>query len=238
MGALFLVLFITGRNAQSAETTTWQPGIVEIIDIPTADLVDHYGYNVSFRFFKEGGIQTKILFGVFPRLNLGFGMDAERVIGVGDSRLNKPTINVKLRIFDGQRAIPAIAIGFDGQGYNFNRTLDEYEQQEKGLFAVATKEIMVPNFVVSLGVNHFDFDKGDTTRGFLGATYIYEQIVGIFFEYDSFTNYDGRRINFGARYFVTPVFTVDAIGRNVPIGTLRADRETERVLRLGYTGSF
>jgi hypothetical protein len=211
---------------------------IDVIDIPTADVVDHYAYNVSFRFGREGALQNRTVFGVFPRLNLGFGIDTEGVIGTGDARMNQPTLNMKLRIFDGHRLLPAIAIGYDGQGFVWNKDLDEYEQREKGLFLVTTSEIFVPNFNLHLGVNHFDFKHGNSTRGFLGLNYTYEQLVGLMVEYDAATEYDERRFNFGLKYYVTPVFTVDVAGRNVPEYPDSEGRETERIVKLVYTGSF
>jgi hypothetical protein len=211
---------------------------INVIDIPTAEVVDHYAYNVSFRFGRDGNLQTKPLFGVFPRLNLGFGLDGENVIGRGNSRLNRPTLNVKFRLFDGKRALPALAIGYDGQGYVWNKHLDEYEQREKGLYLVGSSEIGVPDLNLHLGVNHFDFDHGDSTRGFFGLTYTYEQLVGLMAEWDHATDWKERRINFGLKYYVTPLFTVDLIGRNIPKAPESEARETERIVRLVYTGSF
>jgi hypothetical protein len=211
---------------------------INVIDIPTADVVDHYGYNVNFRFGRDGALQTKTAFGVFPRLNMGFGLDAEHVIGTGDSRMNRPTLNVKFRLFDGTPVLPALALGFDGQGYVWNKNLDEYEQREPGLYLVGTHEIIAPDLLLHLGVNHFDFDHGDSTRGFFGLTYTIEQIVGLMFEWDHATDWKERRINFGAKYYVTPVFTVDAIGRNIPKYPGSEGRITERIVRLSYTGAF
>lgn len=211
---------------------------INVIDIPTAEVVDHYGYNVNFRFGRDGALQTKTAFGVFPRLNLGFGLDSEGVIGTGDSRMNKPTLNVKFRLFDGKAALPALAIGFDGQGYVWNKGLGEYEQREKGLYLVASNEIGIPDLDLHIGVNHFDFDHGNSTRGFIGTTYTYQQIVGLMLEWDHATEWKERRINFGLKYYVTPVFTVDAIGRNIPKVVGSEGRITERIVRLNYTGSF
>ncbi len=213
---------------------------IQVIDIPTADVIDHYGYNVNFRFGSEGALQTKATFGVFPRLNLGFGLDGEHVLGTGDSRLNRPTLNVKFRAFDGTQVLPALAIGFDGQGYVWNKAIDEYEQREKGLYAVASHEIGVPDLFLHVGVNHFDFDHGDSTRGFVGMNYTIDQIVGLMVELDHATFWRERRVNFGAKYYVTPVFTVDAIGRNIPDPEFPGShhRETERIVRLSYTGAF
>lgn len=211
---------------------------IEVIDVPTAEVVTQYGYHLAFRFGKEGNLQTKTAFGVLPRLNLGFGLDAERVLGTESGRMNKPTINVKFRIFDGKGIIPAFALGFDGQGYVFNKHLDEYEQREKGFYLVSTSEIFTPDFFLHMGVNKFDFDESDTTRAFGALSYTYQRTIGLMFEYDHATYYKERRVNYGAKYYITPVFTVEAAGRNVPKYPRSSSRETERILKLCYTGSF
>lgn len=211
---------------------------INVIDIPTAEVVDHYGYYVGFRFGSEGALQTKTSFGVFPRLNLGFGLDGERVLGTRDARMNRPTLNIKFRLFDGRMNLPALAMGYDGQGYVYNRNDGEYEQREKGFYLVSTAEILIPNFFLHVGGNMFDFDKGNTVRGFTGISYTYDQIVGVLFELDHITHYSERRVNFGLKYYVSPLFTVDAIGRNIPEGPGQKGRETERIVKLNYTGSF
>lgn len=211
---------------------------IEVIDVPTANVVDHYGYHVSFRFGKEGNIQNKTVFGVFPRVNIGFGLDGEKVIGTGKGRMNKPTINLKFRPFDGRGVIPALAIGFDGQGYRFNKSIDEYEQREKGFFLAGTWRPFTPDLQWTVGGDIYDFDRGNSVRGFTGLTYTYQRIVALMFEYDNFDYYRYRRINYGLKVFVTPVFTVDLAGRNVPKYVDSKTRETERIVRLSYTGSF
>lgn len=235
----FIALLAVSPLTAEPVPAEWKYREVEVIDTPTADVVDHYGYHVSFRFGKEGALQTKTLFGIFPRLNLGFGFDGERVIGTEDARLNKPTLNVKFRMFDGHKALPALALGFDGQGYYFNKRLDEYEQREKGLYLVATKEILVQGLNLNIGGNIFDFDHGNSTRAFGSLSYVYDQIIGVMAELDHATEFEKeRRVNFGAKYFVTPVFTVEVAGRNVPETPRSKSRETERIVKLSYTGSF
>ena len=58
------------------------------------------------------------------------------------------------------------------------------------------------------------------------------------FEYDNFDDNPDRRLNFGAKIYITPVFTVDLVGRNIPETFRSSKRETERIVRLNYTGSF
>jgi hypothetical protein len=233
-----VVLFALPTVVRSEDRAVVKARDINVIDIPTAEVVDHYGYNVAFRFGRDGDLQTKTAFGVLPRLNLGFGLDGENVIGRGDARLNRPSMNIKFRAFDGHRLLPAIAIGYDSQGYVWNKHLGEYEQREKGLYLVGSSELGLPDLNLHVGVNHFDFDKGDTTRGFFGMTYTYDQLVGLMAEWDHATNWRERRINFGGKYYVTPQFSVDAIGRNIPKSPGARSRETERIVRLVYTGSF
>lgn len=218
---------LTGKYRQS-----------DLIDIPTAEVIDHYGYHVDFRFGREGALQNKTYFGVLPRLNLGFSLDGENILGTESARLNKPTMNIKLRFFDGKKALPALAIGYDNQGYVFNKALDEYEQREKGFFLVASSEFILPDLNLHIGGNIYDFDESNAARGFAGMSYIYEQLIGLMVEYDCATEYDERRINYGLKYFVTPLFTIDLAGRNIPESPGSSSRETERIVRLGYTGSF
>lgn len=212
--------------------------MTDVIDIPTAYAVDHYGYNVSFRFASEGAVQNKTTFGVLPRLNIGFGLDGEHIIGTGDARLNTPTINVKFQIVKPETKFPALALGFDGQGYHYDKDEDEYAQREKGLYLVGTGHIFVPELALHVGGDIFDFDEHNSVRAFSGLTYTYETMFSLLFEYDNIDMYKERRINYGAKLFITPVFTVDLLGRNVPKYVGSESRETERVVRLNYSGSF
>src|SRR5262249_37837374 len=123
---------------------------IEVIDVPTAEVVDHYGYHVSFRFGSEGALQAKTTFGVFPHLNLGFGLDGERILGTQNGRLNKPSINVKYQLLETRSDLPGLALGFDGQGYVYNRTLGQYEQREKGFYGVATAHFLFPDLFLHL----------------------------------------------------------------------------------------
>ncbi len=236
-GVTVLFLSVVSVKAREPIAPSGSPSI-EIIDVPTSDVVDHYGYYVSFRFGSDGDIQNKTIFGVFPRLNIGFGLDGEKILGTDDARLNKPTINMKLRAFDGSGLIPAFAIGYDGQGYNWSKAMDEYDQREKGLYAVGTWNPFTPDFSWVLGVDVYEFEESSQVRGFTGLTYTYREMVSLLAEYDNFDYYVERRINFGMKLFITPMFTVDLLGRNVAEYHHSESRETERIVRLNYSGTF
>lgn len=208
--------------------------MVELIDIPTAEVADHYAADVSFRFYTAGGVLTKMAFGVFPRLNVGFGLDTEKFIGNQSADLNRPTLNMKLRAYDGGRNMPALALGYDGQGYFFNKDTDKYEQREKGLYAVGSGEIIVPGLSLSGGANIYDF-KNDDVYGFFGLMYLYQGTIGVIGEADHlFHKPRNSRFNLGGRYYVTPSFSIDLAGRDL----WAPRRDSERILRLNYSASF
>jgi hypothetical protein len=238
---LFVVLIVAvaATVARAAEPVASSRSLyTDVVDIPTADIVDNYGYDVSFRFASDGAVQAKTLFGVLPRLNIGFGLDGEHVIGNDDMRVNKPTINVKFQIIKPESRLSTLALGFDGQGYRYNQATDEYEQREKGLYLVSTTRIFTPDLLFHLGGDIFDFDEHNSARAFTGLTYTYQSMFSLLFEYDNVDMYKERRIDYGVKLFITPVFTVDLLGRNVPVDMAHERRETERVVRLSYAGSF
>lgn len=229
MKRIFLVplLSILAGTARAGAPT------VELIDIPTAEAVDHYGYHASFRFYSQGGLLAKTAFGVLPRLNIGFGLDTESFIGSQTPDLNRPTLNVKFRFFDGKREMPALALGYDGQGYFFNETTDEYVQREKGLYLAATAEAFLPELRLHGGGNVYDFSD-DKVYGFAGIDYTYENKLALMFEADNLHVARESRLNLGGRYYVTPGFSVDVAGRDLWAG----GRKAERIVRLNYFGSF
>jgi hypothetical protein len=205
-----------------------------ILDLPTADVVDHYGMDLSFRFYSEGGVLTKTAFGVLPKLNVGFGLDTERFIGTRSVDLNRPTLNMKWRVYDGARSLPALALGYDGQGYYFDEAADEYSQREKGLFLVGSGEIITPGLSLHGGLNVFDF-KSDPVYGFAGLHYLHADTVGVFFEADNlFHRGRSSRFNLGGSYSVTPSFSIDLAARDL----WAPGRDAERILRIRYQATF
>jgi hypothetical protein len=224
---LLSIASLTGAPLRAAAPLTW------LIDSPTAETVDHYGYNVGFRLYSGGGVLTKTSFGVFPRLNVGFGLDAEQFVGSQTVDMNPPTLNVKFRFFDGKRHMPALALGYDGQGYFFDEPTDEYLQREKGLYLAGSGEVLVPKLTLHGGLNIYDFSE-DELYGFAAANYIYEDMIGLTFEADNLRVARESRLNAGIRYYVTPSLGVDVAGRDL----FAAGRKAERVVLINYNGSF
>ncbi|MFH1283147.1 MAG: hypothetical protein ABII27_05735 [bacterium] len=206
---------------------------ISLIDVPTADAIDSYGYDVSFRFYTNGGIIGRASFGVLQRVNIGFAWDFDKFIGSDSIDVQEPTLNVKLRIFDGQLFLPALALGYDGQGYAYSKVLDEYLHREKGVYIAASKEIFFPGLEYHLGGNVYDFKK-DEVFGFAGLAFYLIETFAILAEYDNIRLREKNRFNAGIRLFLSPTISVDLAARDIAA----PGRDEERIVRINYMGSF
>ncbi|MBI4351422.1 MAG: hypothetical protein HY550_08285 [Elusimicrobia bacterium] len=215
---------------------------VEMIDVPTAGILDYYGFMVKTRFYSGGGVLGGLNFGVQERLNLGASMSVDRLVG-SDSpiKMRRPEIQVKFRFFDGGYYIPAAAVGYDGQGYYYDPADKKYLEKGKGLYLVGSKEIGLAGLALHGGFNVPDFDN-NYLFGFLGLNYTLEDKIAFMLEYDSlFHSDDPARFNAGIRLYVTPYFQLDMgvreIGRNGAFDN-GAKRKAERMVQMRYNTSF
>ena len=207
---------------------------IEAVDIPTADILDAMTFATAFRFYSEGGITSRLVLGPFKRLNLGVSFDAQRLIGGVDPHMIRPSVFFKVRFFDGTDFLPALALGYDNQGYLYQESRREFLQQEKGLYLVGSHEIFLPNFELHAGVNIPKVEDAEVF-GFFGATVKIVPAFALLAEYDNLREAPDSRVNVGGRLWVTPLFNVDVAARNVGRG---AGRGAERIVRLNYTHKF
>lgn len=215
---------------------------VEMIDVPTAGILDYYGFMLKTRFYSAGGVLGGLNFGVQERLNLGASMSVDRLVGSASPiKMRRPEIQVKFRFFDGGYYIPAAAVGYDGQGYYYNPGDKKYLEKGKGLYLVGSKEIGLAGLALHGGFNVPDFDN-NYLFGFLGLNYTLEDKIAFMLEYDSmFHSDDPSRFNAGIRLYVTPYFQLDMgmreIGRNGKFST-GDPRKAERMVQMRYNTSF
>lgn len=215
---------------------------VEMVDIPTAGILDYYGFLIKTRAYSGGGVIGGLNFGVMERLNLGASMSVDRFIGSDPGvKMRKPEIQVKYRFFDGGYYIPALALGYDGQGYYYNPAAKKYLEKGHGLYVVGSKEIGLPGLALHGGLNVPDFDS-NYLFSFLGLNYTLEQRVAFMLEYDNmFHEDDPKRFNAGIRFYVTPYFQLDVAAREIGANDDFSNgwkRKTERIVQMRYTTSF
>ncbi|HAM39322.1 MAG TPA: hypothetical protein DCP53_08035 [Elusimicrobia bacterium] len=211
------------------------PKPAEIIDIPTADVVEYSSYDLSFRLQNTGGILSKMVFGVFAPINIGMSFDIDRLIGSSANKIDTrpPAIFFKARVFSGGLIIPAVAIGYDGQGYGtYNTSTDKYQFREKGIYVTFTREYFVPGMEATFGGNIYDFEK-EGVYGFVGFKYGIENKILFLSEYDNIKTTPENRANMGIKLFVTDNVDVTIAGKNLFRGP-----ESERIAIINYKGKF
>jgi len=232
--AVFLCFCLVSSPVFLLNASSSEPA--EVIDIPTADVVEYSHYNLSFRLYG-GGVLTKMVFGVFKPINIGMSWDIDQMIGPGSAKVDTrpPAIFFKARVFAGGMMLPAIAVGYDGQGYgtfDLPSEKDKYHFREKGIFVTLTREYFVPGLTISCGGNIYDFN-GESLFGFAGATYSLEDKIVLMGEYDNIHSKPLNRANIGAALLIAENIDIEIAGRNLFRGPA-----SERIAIIKYKGKF
>ncbi|PCI40725.1 MAG: hypothetical protein COB53_00075 [Elusimicrobia bacterium] len=212
-----------------------------LIDMPTSAVLDLGGFASRSRFFAQGGFVDWLGFGVYPRVNLGVSVYIDKLIG-NDSpvQLTRPELQVKIRFFDGDRFIPAFAVGFDGQGWLYNRPRKRYNHKQRGVFLVGTQEIGIPGLQMHAGMNISDFDS-NSIFGMLGFSLNLRDKMKLMAEWDAINDIFNSRLNTGIRFYLTPYFNVDFAIRAIGHGGTFSNgipRKAERIVQFKYVGNF
>ncbi len=220
---------------------------LNLIDVPTSQTLDKYVFHLDSRLYTDGGTQVQMSFGVHDRITLGTSFLIDGLIGNESKvRMRTPEINVKFRIADGGLYIPSFAIGYEGQGYFYDSDRKEYMEEKKGLYLVASYELL-PLFFLNGGTNISDFDD-NRVFAFTGLSWKIKDnnsndILALMAEYDNLfhhtTSYE--RLNAGIRFFITSEFSLDLAVRDINYsGTYKngAKRHAERILQIHYDTRF
>lgn len=202
-----------------------------IIDIPTADVSAVRTFNINTRMFSQGGVLAYFDYGISNRFMLGASSTVEHLIGNNDETVKflVPALQLKLRLYDGNDTLPALAVGFDNQGFLYDHDEKEYTQKARGFYTLMTKEILTPGFLFTGGGNvtaeGFEFYK---LAAFTGATYNIKDIAALMFEWDNIRRVKESRLNAGLRIYLYQTFAVDFALRDF-------NHKAERILQLRYT---
>ncbi len=214
---------------------------VDLIDAPTTAVLDYGGYSARSRFYRAGGLLQYVSFGVFQGVNLGASMSVDGLIGDNKTvRVRAPNAQVKWRFYDGDRSIPSFAVGYDGQGWDYNQNDHRYNNRQRGFFVVASQELGLPGLMVHPSFNISDFDS-NAVFGALPLSYNIKDKVLLMAEWDNIANFSDSRFNSGFRVYVTPKFDIDFAVRSIGQGGHFGNgdsRGPERIVQLRYSASF
>ncbi len=242
MKKLFLLLTVFLLAATFLSAADGDPISLEtnILDVPTADVLDRYQASFLARAYDHGTLMETIDFGVYPRINLGASVAVHELIGSSSSvRVLNPDFQLKWKWYDGNLYLPAIAIGYDGRRYgygydshrHYTRT-KKYLDDRKGGYLTFSREIIIPGLNASAGVNLSDFE-WDEFYGFFGLFYRLTDQINLLAEWDNLHNWRDSRVNAGMRFYLHPSLALDGAVRRIGRGD-----ESERILQIRYVTNF
>lgn len=226
--------------ATPAGDASLQPDI-DVVDAPTSAVLDYGGYSSRSRFYSGGGLLEYVSFGVYPGLNLGASAAVDGLIGnEKDVRVRAPAAQIRYRFFEGDAALPSLAVGYDGQGFLYDTLDQRFNERQRGFYVVGTKEVGTPGLQVHPSINISDFNS-NSIYGALPLTLNIRDKAELLAEWDNIANFSDSRVNVGLRAFLTPSFEVDFAVRSIGAGGTFSDgqrRGPERIVQLKYSGNF
>lgn len=230
-----------------------------LVNVPTAGVLQKGQYEIGMRLFDNGGVLTNIGVGVTDRFMFGIAYGGENIIGSGDVKFNPlPGVEVRYRIIDESAPGPAVSVGFDNQGYGpyikrvsvdtSTQRVNRYTQKSRGLFVVASKNYaFMGNVGVHGGISWSVTEKKDKDNGpafFVGMDKSLNNELSFVGEYDLALNDNeglignkrgylnmGIKFNFGNRVMIDFIMT-DMLNNSKSFGKF------SRELRLSLVNTF
>jgi hypothetical protein len=202
------------------------------VDNPTTEVVDYGLGEIGVRMYSGGGTITRFIFSPFNRLNFGGSLDISRLVGSEDPEVRDPFFCFKWRIYDGTKKFPSIAIGYDGQGYDFIDS--KYRLPAKGLFLAFSMNILSEGFFWDFGANITKYDEKPKLLGFTSFRLIYQDIFSIGLEYENIGIKDVQQLNGKLGFVLAKVVLIDFIFNNIYSEKSKIDRQ----IRISYLYKF
>ncbi len=223
--AAVLTALIFGLNLFAAQARN-----IELVDIPTGNSMLKGEVRYNSRFYPGGGILNKLYVGIFDRLMIGGAFNVNNLIGSGNVEfVIPPKFLAKVRFTDDDGAVPAIAVGYEGERY--------MDVQERGAFLAITKEAAFGNVYIQLSgaayTNTFRPFGRDIDIG-AGLALAITREFTISAEYDSIILDERGHINVSVGYYFDPI-QIDIV---LKYGMSDYDIRQARLLKITYISYF
>jgi len=205
---------------------------INVVNCPTAEVVDYGLGEISVRIYSDGGVLSRFIFAPFNRINFGGSLDVGKLIGTQTPQLRDPSFYIKWRVFDGTKFFPAVAVGYDGQGYKF--VSNRYSMPAKGLFLVFSQNVLMKKMFIDLGVNLTKYDEESKLLCFLSSRGIVEDIVKLGVEWENINEQKIQQVNLLVGLCLSKLIDIDFIFINL----FDENSKIERQVRLNYLYKF
>lgn len=207
---------------------------IDCINNPNAEVVDYGFGDISARMYSSGGVITRFIFAPFNRINFGGSLDIDKLIGKEHPEVREPSFYFKWRIYDGSPKFPAVALGYDGQGFNYNSQNEEYISPAKGLFLVFSMNFIKDTFFLDFGGNVTKYNNKTTLLGFTSLRVLWENVIYLGVEAENLGKEEIQQVNCKLGVILVKVVFLDLIFNNV----YSKNSDIERQLRISYAYKF
>ncbi|MFZ1947111.1 MAG: hypothetical protein WAW06_06160 [bacterium] len=170
---------------------------LRIVDFPTAGLYARGEYGFDMDLYSDGGLLFGVGVGIARFVSFGASYGGLKFIGSGDPDMNpRPEVNVRVRLLEEDVAVPAVAVGFDSQGYgkffDTEGMEERYLVKSRGIYAVASKNWdLLGAFSLHGGVSYsLENDVDNDPTVFVGAIKALGQAAEFAAEFDLGANDD------------------------------------------------
>jgi hypothetical protein len=222
-----------------------------MIDAPTAGTLVRGSFDTELRAFSRGGVLGILQVGLTDHWQIGLAYGGTEMISSVNPEWNpRMQFLTKVQLLSESMAFPAIAVGFEEQGFGvWIDSLHRYESKSKGFYAVVSKGYRGSGFTSSLhgGINYSREDNDDDDIDFFaGADMRFNTNLGMVVEYDLGLNDDrpprslgrGRGyLNAGVRWTMLERLQMEASLKDL-LTNRRSTKTVGRELRIIYVEKF
>jgi hypothetical protein len=231
-----------------------------LVDAPTAGTLPRAYFDISFRFYPNGGTIGYTNIGLSNRLTMGISFGGDGVLSNVEPEWNpKLEFSIKLRILDELEYFPAIAAGFSSQGTGaYDPRYDRFTFKSRGFYAVASRSFYFMSWTSGwhAGVNYsleYDRDDEQDINLFAGFDATFKYNLGLALEYDAALNDNSSRqlegvdykfsgkgrgyLNCSIKWLFARNLEIELLMKDLLLNRREADTFT-RELRLTYVDMF
>jgi hypothetical protein len=219
-----LLFFLLFTNLLSTE--------INIVNCPTAEVVDYGTGEISVRIYSYGGVISRFIFAPFNRINFGGSIDIEKFVGYETPEVHDPAFYIKWRVFDGTKFFPAVAVGYDGQGYKF--VSNKYSLPAKGLYLVFSQNILAKKMFLDFGVNLTKYDDSSKLLCFTSLRGTIEDVIKLGVEWENINEQKIQQINLLTGLCLSKQINIDFVF--IDLGNKNS--KIERQVRIKYLYKF
>ena len=187
---------------------------LNLVNIPTAGTLPRGSFTLESLIIKSGGIVPRLSVGFTDNFTFGVSYGVQNLIGDAKPSINKttPEVQIKYRVFDESKKMPALVYGLDTQGRGIFHgiasiksikdstiTLNRYDQKAWGMYIVFSKNWnLLGNLGMHAGISKSisENDDGDNDPNvFFGFDKELNRSFSFLVEYDAALNDDDHTLN-------------------------------------------